>query len=67
MLLKFVRVPEVEVENEEAILVGLRYHATGQLDFVDGYLAARATEDGVYVLTNDRAISRRTDASSVEW
>jgi len=34
---------------------------------VDGYLAARTTEDGVYLLTNDRAIARRTDARVVEW
>lgn len=66
-LLQFVRAPEVEVEDEEAVLTGLRHYATGQLDFVDGYLAARATEHGVYLLTNDRAIARRTDARVVEW
>lgn len=65
-LLQFVRAPEVDVEDEIAILTGLRLHAGGQIDVVDGYLAARATEEGVWLLTNDRAVARRTDARVVE-
>jgi len=66
-LLQFVRAPEVDVEDEEAVLTGLQLYSRGHLDFVDGYLAARATEEGVWLLTNDRAIARRTDARVVEW
>ncbi|GAB6875592.1 PIN domain-containing protein [Thermaerobacter litoralis] len=66
-LLQFVRAPEVDVEDEEAVLAGLRHHAAGQVDFVDGYLAARTTEEDVHLLTNDHAIARRTDARVVEW
>lgn len=67
-LLQFIRTPEVDVEDEEAVLAGLRHHAVGQLDFVDGYLAARASGDeDVHLLTNDRGIARRTGARVVQW
>ncbi|EKP94461.1 PIN domain-containing protein [Thermaerobacter subterraneus] len=66
-LLQFVRAPEVDVEDEEAVLAGLRHHAAGQLDFVDGYLAARTADEDVFLLTNDRAIARFTDARVVQW
>ena len=66
-LLQFVRAPEVDVEDEEAVLAGLRHHAAGQLDFVDGYLAARTADEDVFLLTNDRTIARFTDARVVQW
>lgn len=66
-LVQFLRAPEVICEEAEAVLAGLVYHGKENLDFVDGYLAARAGGDDVYLLTNDKAIRKRTAAQVIEW
>lgn len=66
-LVQFLRAPEVVCEDAEAVLAGLLYHGKEHIDFVDGYLAARAGSDDVYLLTNDQAIPKRTAARVVEW
>lgn len=63
----FIRAPEVHCEDEESVLAGLVYHSVNQLDFVDGYLASRASKAGVALVTNDRNIGRRTSAQLVNW
>lgn len=64
---QFILAPEVDCEDREFVLAGLVYHRVNDLDFVDGYLAARATEDGTALVTNDNDIKKHTSAELVSW
>jgi len=66
MMQRFIQAPEVVCEDKEFVLAGLVYHREG-LDFVDGYLAARASAGDTYLVTNDDDIGRRTATKLVPW
>lgn len=63
---RFVQAPEVVCEEKEFVLAGLVHHRGG-LDFVDGYLAARASEGETYLVTNDTGIGKRTATKLIQW
>lgn len=63
---RLIQAPEVVCEDKEFVLAGLVYHREG-LDFVDGYLAARASEGDTYLVTNDGEIGRHAATKLVPW
>ncbi len=63
---RLVQAPEVVCEEKEFVLAGLVHHRGG-LDFVDGYLSARASEGDTHLVTNDGDIGKRTTAKLVPW
>lgn len=58
VLLTLVQLPQLACEDRECLVAALELQATGAGKFVDGYLACRAQEDGVWLLTNDGELHR---------
>lgn len=67
-LMQFIQAPEVQCEDGDHVMSGLYYYGAHNLDFADGYLAARTLSDAdTYFITYDKGISKYTQARSARW
>lgn len=55
-LLSLVQAQELDCEERECVVFALQRQASDEAPFPDAYLACRAQEDEVHLLTNDRAL-----------
>lgn len=55
-VLALVQARELDCEERECVVFALQRQASGEAPFPDAYLACRAQEDEVHLLTNDREL-----------
>ncbi len=64
-VLGLVLAEELDCEEPEWVVSALQRQAAGEAPFADAYLARRAQEGGVYLLTNDRELWRMAQEKGV--